>query len=1720
MLIILVSMAFTGLMPVNAFGTNTCTSGVADPPFLAAGVDPNLLLMIDNSGSMLDLAYVETNSECFDDTYDPTTTYAGYFQPTILYVYNLTSEKFEVWNSSTDDQWYNATGNLYYRFPLAAAVWIKIDSTPSVTGFVAYGNFLNWAAASKIDVQKEILTGGKHDATNNLLVMESRGCSNRRYLKKIQFDRYQDTGGNVVIEDNYLTLAVRSPISPTFDAWENNTAYSVGNIVNDVGELYIATTAGTSNGTGASDDTGVTWAAYTGTIWTNGASYAAGSVVSDPSKNNTLDEGTLYYTAAGGTASGTGVDDDTGITDWVPYNLTHIELFTVTSTGFDHSACQDAVDELKKTSPNQGQLKAYIDDCMGYAEGGGSSDEANSNAAFNRAIYNCWYKAKQGDWPPGEGVVTSTRNACENVYSYDDGTGTYSGPAPWNVTTDDPAYVCYGLYLPDDDDDYPEGYVGRCWNPGTAAVLTCTGGYFTGGPKAGECKQWEYVGGTDPDWDTAGYAGVDECIETAMNEYCGGVEIPEVIDPSDLADETGQFWNFPAVLVDSGVVAQMGQPLATLKGQIDQSSAPTGLIQEFTDDIRMGAMVFNDDGAKSECDDSDTHILYQCSSASNKDGGKIISGIDKSSAHTTALVNAINDIKATSWTPLAEALYNAIGYYTQNSSLRLDSSDFSISSADDPIEYYCQDNNILVITEGASTADQHTDVGTFVGTANQNDADTDDGADCGDLSGSPYLDDLTYYANNSTSLHATQLNGYDKQNITTHIVVAGTLRVTGTDECSPDVLLAEAATNGGTTLYDASDPSTLEATLREAFEAIRAGAAAGSAASVISASRGGEGAAYQAIFWPNIELSGGGTVKYIGEVHSLFVDEYGYLYEDTDGDRTLDSSDLKVIFYFNESVGASKACYGTVSSGTCTGTSKDLEEVKFLWSAAEWLANVGPTTATDASTDILANRTSLGTTTDYISNVKERFIFTWDDLDNDGIVDSAELLNFVDSATTGGTDWSALTVDASRGSVLLDFGVQTLAEADNIVKWVRGLDQSTQRGRKMPYDFDQDGTDSDVYWRLGDVIHSTPISVASPAEGFHFLYRDSSYSRFVAAYKKRRHMIYFGGNDGMIHAVNGGFYDEFNKRFCRNDSCSDEGTNPTSSPELGAELWAYVPYNLIPHLNCLTDSSYEHKYYVDQHPRVFDVRIFDPTDGIHTDGWGTILVQGMRFGGAKVRPGELDLNGDSTADFAADKREFTSSYVILDITNPEAPPVLLAEFTRKTDASHVDLSYTTPMPTIVVMADELTDGVQDNDDPEEIDTDEINWYLILGSGPTDMDGKSTQDAKVAVFPLDWLVDWQTGGVKRAFRITDALPTVASFEGGTFTLTANSFVSDMISVDFQLEEFYKTDAVYFGTVSGTWGSWGGGMYRLVTRKVTAGTQVVTKPSEWSTLLSTSGLSNPLYLLNTGQPVTGAASIGTDFENYWIYFGTGRFFDSDDKTDSGSNAQQTYYGIKEPRDCDEFTWETVEKTGSWNTTPGAQGLLQVDKILIKRATNGIDATLSCLLSDTDCEALITAGITTFNQLDTYITGTGCYDPTHTAAERALYETGKDGWYKDFSLTRERNLGQATLLGGLLTFTTYQPYNDVCLPEGLGFLYGVYFRTGTAWYESAFGDTTEENAEDVLDLGRGLAITPNLHVGEQEGSKAFVQTSTGTIVEIPQPNLPINKYKTGRTSWGELK
>ena len=61
---------FCALVPVKAYSQAECAKGIAVPPFLGEGLDPDLLLIIDNSGSMLDLAYVDPDRQCLDDTYN------------------------------------------------------------------------------------------------------------------------------------------------------------------------------------------------------------------------------------------------------------------------------------------------------------------------------------------------------------------------------------------------------------------------------------------------------------------------------------------------------------------------------------------------------------------------------------------------------------------------------------------------------------------------------------------------------------------------------------------------------------------------------------------------------------------------------------------------------------------------------------------------------------------------------------------------------------------------------------------------------------------------------------------------------------------------------------------------------------------------------------------------------------------------------------------------------------------------------------------------------------------------------------------------------------------------------------------------------------------------------------------------------------------------------------------------------------------------------------------------------------------------------------------------------------------------------------------------------------------------------------------------------------------------------------------------------------------
>ena len=868
------------------------------------------------------------------------------------------------------------------------------------------------------------------------------------------------------------------------------------------------------------------------------------------------------------------------------------------------------------------------------------------------------------------------------------------------------------------------------------------------------------------------------------------------------------------------------------------------------------------------------------------------------------------------------------------------------------------------------------------------------------------------------------------------------------------------------TYFYVTNPLRLEEQLNKSFADILRRTSSGTAASVISNSRSGEGAIYQSVFFPEYKGPLGNSVTWCGEVHALLVDAYGNMREDTNGNKQLDLETDKIIVFDGTTVYK----YGDDDGDSeISGDEETPDEVgsildiRYLWTANEWLNEISDTDVVDQRTYDVAD--------------KKRYIFTFVDTNEDMVVDSGEQVGFtcpslppVTELSNSSKVYPYLTLYPSFGdepayvsTIRTDGNLDDFLQnqTQRVIDYIRGKDQgvfasSTTptyaipafRNRKVDYDED----DALETWRLGDIVYSTPTFVGRPPEAYHLLYKDATYATFCAQYMKRRGVVYVGVNDGMFHAFNAGFYDPDNKKFLTQPL--DENGDPDTdfaAHDLGAELWAYVPYNLLPHLYWLTEPSYGHSYYCDLKPRIFDAKIF-ADDATHPGGWGTVLVAGMRFGG-----GEIDADMDKTdgaSIFVAGDRTMTSAYCIFDITDPEQEPRVLAEI------SFTGLGYTTCYPGVIPMKDK---------DPVTGDIDANDWYLVLGSGPAEAGGtagigtalayaSSSQPAKLYLIDL---VKLATDAQLWTLNDTGVLTTGENvFQ--ELDMDDNSFISDPISVDYNLD--YNADAVYFGTVSGDHTKWGGKLRRIEIKN-----DLTT--SHWegdSTLID-------LTAVESGQPITAAPSVGIDSEmNRWIFCGTGRFFD---RNDANNSDQQTFYGIKEPLDSDgDMTWAEI--------TSRSVDLLDVSKaeVFTNEKVTGV------------------AGVTSWDEL---------LDTIRV----------KNGWFLNFSEPKERNLGQATLLGELLTFTTYVPSLDPCEFEGETYLYALYYLTGTPYYESVIGTLAGagEEPDKVLgkmSLGKGLSIMPNIHTGKGSGSTAFAQTSTGAIVRIKQRNPGI--IGSGVTSW----
>lgn len=1122
---------------------------------------------------------------------------------------------------------------------------------------------------------------------------------------------------------------------------------------------------------------------------------------------------------------------------------------------------------------------------------------------------------------------------------------------------------------------------------------------------------------------------------------------------------------------------------------IDQGMTPaSGIIDNLSSDARFGLAYY----------------------ANSSNGGRVQEYVGFGAA--VNMITSISGLTPSTWTPLGETLYEMIRHFRQDAPFYANTpADYATGNVFNDPYYYrystlagsgltdqyvpCAKSFILLLTDGESTQDtsmsatiavagasgyswgkgKNTD-GSLTGSAvgNPRLGGTNNGQTYAS-SGTDYIIDAAYWARSADArpgactttptswqqcipgtqnviIYPVFMFGRGSTLLKDAAIYGGFEDINGDNMPGPDLREYLRDSNGDGSVTAADDPITyfegddgleLEASITNAIASIMKRSASGTSVSILATSQEGEGALYQAYYYPEKIMSDGTKRAWLGYCRGLFLDSFGNLREDSDADGTLIFNNDKIIRMrldtSTNEVNADQYNDTTPEDGDADPATKNadgtpidtvvstvlVDSIAALWEAGEKLAK----------------------------DITTRNIYTWVDTDNDGVVDNGDFGVTLPS----GEAYSFVSSSATALRPYLRAADST--ESTNIINFVSGSNVTGYRNRCIPVAGATTETgcsgSTDRVWALGDIVYSTPTTVAGPREQYDQIYSIASYINFRNLYKDRRNVVYVGANDGMLHAFNAGVYTAGDNSVTTAVEHGKFVPNPTvdwPGVVLGSELWAFVPYDNLPHLKWLTDASYTHVYYTDLKPKVTDVRIFCDTDvtlsppttpnctdgqvGVsHPGGWGTILIAGMRLGGGAM---SVTADFDANAGTPDTTRTFRSAYYVFDITNPEKKPKLLWRFT---DAN---LGFTTSYPGIIHI----------NSSPEK-------WFMVVGSGPDNnvpagtrgYDGTSTQQGRIFIVNL----------LNGASAITF---TNLGINNAGAALDANMFMGDPTIIDGDLD--YTSDIIYIGSAIATTG---GKVFRINTNQDP-------NPANWA--LST--------LINQGKPVLVGPSVSKDsLNNFWVFFGTGRFLSSADKVNSDL---QTFYGIKDA--C----WKTNSSASPCATTYLQTELLNSSNLAVCTAAGGggIYDTVSGTCS----------------------TGTQVYGSYNDLLLTARADSVR-GWYVNLtdpvSTPSERVISRSVVLGGVVIFTAFTPSSDICAMLGDSNLYALYYETGAAYTKPVIGysGTTILRSKS---LGKGMPTTVGIAVGSK--TKGYIQTSTGTIVEIEtEPPKPV---RSGPAGWRE--
>ncbi|OHC61428.1 MAG: hypothetical protein A2040_12500 [Rhodocyclales bacterium GWA2_65_19] len=216
----------------------------------------------------------------------------------------------------------------------------------------------------------------------------------------------------------------------------------------------------------------------------------------------------------------------------------------------------------------------------------------------------------------------------------------------------------------------------------------------------------------------------------------------------------------------------------------------------------------------------------------------------------------------------------------------------------------------------------------------------------------------------------------------------------------------------------------------------------------------------------------------------------------------------------------------------------------------------------------------------------------------DNLTWSARRIHLAPSSGTSGDPLRVFSFSNLSGAEQAYFSPSTLSQyaalsvsnpsditASNLVDFLRG-----NRG------LEQDGDISHAQiWRkrthvFGDIVNTQPVFMKAPSAG----YTDGGYSDFKAGTAASRNPVVFvSAQDGMLHAINA-------------HTASVTVSGATVQP--GEEMWSFIPTQVLPVMKTLGDVNYAHRYFIDGQITVADV-------DFGVGDWHTILIGGQGAGG-------------------------------------------------------------------------------------------------------------------------------------------------------------------------------------------------------------------------------------------------------------------------------------------------------------------------------------------------------------------------------------------------------------------------------------------------------------------------------------------------------------------------